>query len=265
MFPKQALSIGINAYVPRHLTLEPCINDASDLSNSLRSIGFRVHCAADPSLNSMKSINRHFVNSIRPGAIVVFYFSGHGVQSGGNNYLVPRNAIGICADNIRSTAIDAQKLINEIYAKEPRLIICILDCCRTVPPEEPLDGNGRFKKALAGTSAGLAPMQVPPSTIIVYACAADDTASPRSQNGRNSLYTYHLLRYIRTPNLDIETLLRYVGADVQRDSKNEQIPYRYSSCNEIICLMSNPGYKAPVPPQYMHARPILRKFLSMNT
>jgi uncharacterized caspase-like protein len=265
MFAKQALSIGVNAYIPNRLTLEPCINDASDLSNSLRSIGFQVHCAVDLNLDSMKSINRRFVNSIRPGAVVVYYFSGHGVQSDGNNYLIPTNAIGICADNIRSTAIDAQKLINEMYAKKPRLIICILDCCRTVPPEDPLDGNSPFKKALSGTSAGLAPMQVPPSTIIVYACAADDTASPRSKNGRNSLYTYHLLRYIRTPNIDIETLLRYVGAEVQRDSKNEQIPYRYSSCNEIICLISNQGYKALAPSQYMHARPIVRKFLSMNT
>ncbi len=264
MFAKQALSIGINAYLPSRLALRPCINDASDLSNSLRTIGFQVHCKTDLDLNSMKSITHQFVNAIQPGAVVLFYFSGHGVQSDGNNYLIPTNAVGISADNIQSTAIDAQKLINAMSAKNPRLIICILDCCRTVPPTDPLDGKSPLKRALAGTRAGFAPMQTPPSTIIVYACAADDTASPRSKNGRNSLYTYHLLHYIRTPNVDIETILRRVAADVQRDSNNEQIPYRYSSCNEVICLVSNQGYNAPVPPQYMRARPIARKFLSMN-
>ncbi len=264
MFAKQALTIGINAYVPSRLALRPCLNDAKDMSNSLRSIGFQVQSAFDTDLDSMKSTTRQFIRSIRPGAVVLFYFSGHGVQFNGNNYLIPTNAIGVCADNIKSTAIDAQKLIDTMYEKKPRLVICILDCCRTNAPVDPLDGSSPFKKALAGTRPGLAPMRPPPSTILVYACAADDTASARSRNGRNSLYTYHLLRYIRTPNVDIETVLKQVAADVQRDSNNEQVPYRYSSCNEIICLTSDQIYKAPMLAQYMQPIPILRKSLLMN-
>jgi uncharacterized caspase-like protein len=264
MFTKQALTIGINAYVPSRLALRPCLNDANDMSNSLRSIGFRVQSAFDTDLDSMKSITRHFVRSIQPGAVVLFYFSGHGVQCNGNNYLIPTNAIGVCADNIKSTTIDAQKLIDAMYERKPRLVICILDCCRTDPPVDPLDGSSPFRRALAGTRPGLAPMRPPPSTILVYACAADDTASARSRNGRNSLYTYHLLRYIKTPNVDIETILKQVAANVQRDSNNEQIPYRYSSCNEMICLTSNPGHKPPMLAQYMQHIPILRKFLLMN-
>jgi uncharacterized caspase-like protein len=266
MSAKQALAIGNNAYVPRRLALRPCINDANDLSNSLRSIGFQVHCKADLDLNSMKSMTRRFVESIQPGAIVLFYFSGHGVQSDGDNYLIPIDSLGICEDNIKSTAIDAQKLINSMYEKRPKLIICILDCCRTDPPETPLDrGKNSFDRVLGGTRAGFAPMRAPPSTIIVYACAADEAASPKSKNGRNSLYTYHLLRYIKTPNVDIETILRHTAADVQRDSNNEQIPYRYSSCNEMVYLVSDKGQNAPLSPQYIQAMPVVRKFPPMNT
>ncbi|CAF1135379.1 unnamed protein product [Adineta steineri] len=245
---KQALSIGINSYSPSHLALRPCIHDATDLHHSLRSIGFQSEYGADLNLNAMKSATHRFVKSIRPGAVVLFYFSGHGVQSDGNNYLVPANATGICADNIKSTAIDAQKLINDMHSRHPRLVICILDCCRTDPPTEPLDASSFYKRALAGTRPGFAPMRAPSSTIVVYACAADDTASPNSKNGRNSLYTYHLLRYIKTPNTDIETVLRYVAADVQKDSAHEQIPFRYSSCNEMICLVGKNIHNAPMSP-----------------
>jgi hypothetical protein len=220
---------------------------------------------ADLDLNPMKSVIYKFINSIQPGAVVVFYFSGHGVESNGINYLIPRNAVGISAANIQSTAIDAQHVINSMHKRNPRLVICILDCCRTDPPDEPIDESSPFKDALAGTRRGLAPMRAPRSTIIVYACAAYETASPNSRNDRNSLYTYHLLRYIRTPNVDIETILKYVAADVARDSNYKQIPYRYSNCNEIIYLASNLGYKDLMSHQYMQTRPIVRKFLSINT
>jgi uncharacterized caspase-like protein len=264
MAPKQALSIGINAYSPSHLILRPCINDATDVHNSLRSIGFQTRYEADLDLKSMKSVTHQFVKSIQPGAIVLFYFSGHGVQHDGNNYLIPTNATGICADNIKSTAIDAQKLITAMHERNPRLVICVLDCCRTDPPEDPLDGSRRSKRALAGTLAGFAPMRAPPSTIVVYACAADDTASPQSRNGRNSLYTYHLLRHIRTPNVDVETILRHAAADVQKESNNEQVPFRYSSCNDMVYLVTHPGHKALVVPRYNQAIPVFRKGFSIN-
>ena len=258
MATKQALTIGINAYVPSRLALRPCRNDATDLSNSLRSMGFQVQNDLDLNLKSMQSATRQFVNSIQPGAIVLFYFSGHGVQCNGENYLIPTNAVGVHVNNIKSTTIDAQSLVDSMYQRRPRLIICILDCCRTQAPVRPLDAFPSPNRALAGTNPGLAPMRTPPSTIIAYACRENDTASAQSKNGRNSLYTYHLLRHIKTPNEDIETLLKRVGTDVQRESNNQQVPYRYSSCNERIYLMSNQRPRVPVGGQFLQPKPAIR-------
>lgn len=259
MMPKQALCIGINSYSPSYLRLRPCIDDATDVHGSLRTLGFRSHCEAELNLKSMKSVTQKFIRSIRPGAVVIFYFSGHGVQAYGNNYLIPADATGISAENIRSTAIDAQQLIADMHARQPRVVIFILDCCRTDPPTQPIDERKNHGPALAGTRPGFAAMQAPPSTIVVYACAADDTASPRSRNGRNSLYTYHLLRYIRTPNVDIETVLRYVAADVQRESENQQIPFRYSSCNEMIFLAGPQAFVPPMPQHAVRAKSLTRE------
>ncbi|CAF0735649.1 unnamed protein product [Rotaria sordida] len=258
MLGKQALCIGINAYVPRHLILEPCLNDAGDVTQALRSLGFQAHFVKDLNYKSMKILTHQFVNSIQPGAIVVFYFSGHGCQFNGNNYLIPTNATGIWAGNVDSTAIDAHKLISSMHKRRPKVVICILDCCRTDAPSEPVDEMNPFSRTLVGMKAGLAPMQASPSTIIVYACAANALASAISMNNRNSLYTYHLLRYIRTPNIDIETLLKYAGVDVKKESKSQQIPYLYNSCKEAIYLAAPNNYKAVVSAQHIHRRSVVQ-------
>lgn len=249
MFSKQSLAIGINHHNPSRLNLKPCINDATDLSVTLKSMGFNALLATDSNLLSMQTAIRQFLKSIQPGAVALFYFSGHGAQYNGNNYLIPSDAVGISASNIQSTTIDAQVLIEKIHQRKPRLVICILDCCRTDAPEGVIDGRARSRGVLPGTKAGLAPMQAPPATLIVFACAAGAAASANSANDRNSLYTYHLLRYIKTPNMDIESILKYVSADVEKESKNWQVPFRYSSCNEFINLATGIAQKGLGKPQ----------------
>ena len=243
MFPKQSLAIGINHHNPSRLNLKPCINDATDISVALKSIGFSALRAVDTDLFSMQRAIRQFLNSIRPGSVVFFYFSGHGAQHNGNNYLIPSDALGISAANIQSTSIDAQVLIDKMHKRKPRLVICVLDCCRTDASVDEIDAGDRRRGILPGLKAGLAPMRAPPATLIAFACAAGAAASAQGANNRNSLYTYHLLRYIKTPNMDIESVLKYVSADVEKETGNWQVPYRYSSCNEFINLVTGVARK----------------------
>jgi uncharacterized caspase-like protein len=243
MFPKQSLAIGISHHNPSRLNLKPCIADAVDLSSALKSIGFDAMCVTDTDLYSTQVAIRKFLKSIQPGAVVLFYFSGHGAQKSGNNYLIPSDAVGISGGNIESTTIDAQAVIEKIHQRKPRLVICVLDCCRSDVSDDAIDAGARPRGILPGVKAGLAPMEAPPGTLIVFACAAGAAASAQAENKRNSLYTYHLLRYIRTPNMDIESVLKYVSADVEKESDNWQVPFRYSSCNEFICLVSGVAVK----------------------
>lgn len=262
MFAKQALCIGNNSYVPSSSYLPSCINDANDLSNSLQSIGFQSYVGIDLDLISMASTLLQFIDSIQEGSVAIFYFSGHGAQYHGKNYLIPTNATGITAENIKFRAIDAQMIIDDMYTKKPRLIICILDCCRTDESEDSTsnDKAARKPRLIRGAKGGLAPMGGLPSTIIAYACAANASASAKSLNNRNSLYTYYLLRHIRTPNVDIETVLKFVAADVQENSDDAQVPYRYSSFNDIIFLVPNQTTNALFIPQCAQRMECSRKF-----
>jgi hypothetical protein len=234
------------------------------MSTSLRSIGFEVHAQIDLDYYLMQSITQRFIRSIQPGAIVVFYFSGHGIQSDGYNFLIPTGDDNIHPDNIKESALSAERLIYDMHLRSPRVVIVILDCCRSywgpgsLLPPSPADS------VPTGMRSGLVPMQTPPATIVAYACAAETVSSSKSRNGRNSMYTYHLLRYITTPNVDIDYVLRTVAVGVQRDSNNEQIPYRYSSCNESICLVVSPVMNVPVWSGIMQPATGFCKSLSKN-
>lgn len=236
MFAKQSLAIGIKHHDLRRLNLEPCIHDAQDVTSALRSIGFKTMIGADLTIRQCRKYLDSFIGSIVPGAVVVFYFSGHGVQWQGRNYLVPSDARGLGVETLSEKALDAQLVIEALHKRRPRLVICILDCCRTDAPMEPLDSWNRFGQSLPRDGPGLAAMKAGPATLIAFACAADDTASANSFNERNSLYTAHLLRYITQRGVDIERVLKFVARDVEAESERSQIPYRYSSCNESIFL-----------------------------
>ena len=83
-----ALLIGNNGYTsaPR---LQNAVNDAADLGGKLIELGFTVNVVTDGTLAHVNTaISRH-VSNLRPGDISLFFYAGHGVQSGGENYLIP--------------------------------------------------------------------------------------------------------------------------------------------------------------------------------
>ena len=249
MHARQALVIGNEAY--RKSPIRSCVNDAADVSMTLSTIGFQVHPATNLTAGAMDKLTDRFIESVQPGSIVIFYFSGHGIQHNGLNYLLGIDDENLNLDTLNLRSLNVQRTMDSLHARNPRLVLFILDACRGYEVEVTTDGARFFNKRLFGVRDGLAPiMQAPPATIIVYACAEDQFSSALSMNDRNSLYTFHLLRHICTPNCDIDMVLRNIAADVQRDPLNllRQVPFRYSSLNEPIYLVEYGGMNAPMSP-----------------
>lgn len=237
MFVKQALAIGVNDYGSSKQNLSSCIHDAKDLLQTLKSIGFQTRIGADSNIHQCRKLIDSFTSSIVPGSVALFYFSGHGCQKSGRNYLLPSPHNTMHEENPIKNMIDAQQVIEAIHRRRPRLIICILDCCRDDEFSELFRTKNGFFNKLPRDKLGLAPMSGPPATLIAFACAAGESASAESFNGRNSLYTAHLLRHIARPGVDIEKILKDVAIEVEIASRRTQVPYRYSSCNESIFLV----------------------------
>ena len=82
-----ALVIGNNEY--KEAPLKNPAHDAEDIANVLRGLGFTVQTKINADQRGMEEAVKEFVREIQNGDVGLFYFSGHGVQVSGENYLMP--------------------------------------------------------------------------------------------------------------------------------------------------------------------------------
>jgi uncharacterized caspase-like protein len=178
---------------------------------------------------------KNFVKSIKPNDFVIFFFAGHGVQWGDQNFLLPCDNGKITGNgrDMQRYATNAQQSLDDMASMKPHFILFLLDCCR----DYWLPSSARSNTA-NNQVGGLNKMNAPPGTLIAFACAPGQTASDRLPDTTNGIFTKYLLKHIITPGLDIEMVLRKVATDVAIETKNSQIPYRVSSImTDNICLI----------------------------
>ena len=144
-----------------------------------------------------------------------FYYSGHGLQYNGENYLLPVDGdLGSEAD-LPYEALHAQRVLDQLQEAGNELNMVVLDACRDTPYGWSKSGG----KGLSVLS------RQPPGSIVMYATSAGKTASDGS--GRNGTFTGELLKNLRTPGLEVSEVFRRTGLEVSRVSNNEQIPAMY--------------------------------------
>ena len=214
---KTALVIGNSNYEVS--PLKNPVNDARDLSETLHQLGFNVITRYDLKMDEMKDALRQFQDSIyaHPG-VALFYFSGHGMQYDGNNYLVPTDADIQSAYEVESEGFAGSRVLKMLEYLDNPLNIVILDACRT----------NSFPVATRGAEKGLAPITTAPTgSIVAYSTAPGDVASDGL--GDNGLYTEELVRAIKTPGLSIEEVFKVTRRSVAYRSDKKQIPWENSS------------------------------------
>lgn len=215
--PRFALLIGNNEY-SGITNLKNPVNDATDMAAALRRLGFVVEVLTNANQvqieEAVVQLGRNLSSS--KDAIGVFFFAGHGVQSGGQNYLIPSNTSVVSEAFLRSRAVASQAVLDTLAAAGNRVNVVILDACR----DNPYGWNRSSARGLA-----LIGVQ-PPSSMIVYATSAGSAAE--DGDGRNGVFTGELLRHIETPGLDISEIFRLTGASVRQKTNGQQIPAIYN-------------------------------------
>ena len=214
---KFALVIGNGAYAGLSRLTNP-VNDADDMAAALQDLGFTVDKVLNGNLDQMERAVSRLKNrlSVSGDAYGFFFYAGHGVQSGGENYLIPVDA-NIPGENyLRSRAVSVQIVLDELNDARNSLNVVVLDACRDNP----------FGWARSG-SRGLALVsRQPADSIIVYATSSGQTASDGT--GRNGLFTGQLLNNLRTPGLEVAEVFKRTGANVSAVSNRQQIPAVYN-------------------------------------
>ncbi len=212
---RTALVIGNSDY---HIApLANPVNDATDMAATLERLGFQVDLRLNLDRKGMRAAIREFGNKLKQGGVGLFYYAGHGVQVEGRNYLVPLGTEIRAADEVVDEAIDAGLVMRKMESAGNPVNIVILDACRDNP----------FVRDFRSLERGLAKMEGPLGSLIAYATAPGDTAL--DGEGRNGLYTKHLLTAMTEPGLSIEQVFKRVRNGVRRETGGEQIPWEESS------------------------------------
>jgi len=230
-----ALVIGNAAYKESPL-LNP-VNDARDMAQLLRELGFEVIYKQNTSQAEMKSAIREFGNNIVKGDVALFYFAGHGAQVSGENYLIPVDALITKEEEIEYESVNAGLVLAQMASAANKLNIVILDACR----------NNPFARSFRSQTRGLAQISAPAGTIIAYATEPGSVAA--DGKGKNGLYTEELLKAARNPGLKIEDVFKQVRVAVRNRSQGKQTPWESSSLEGdfyfIHPLGNGPGDSGP--------------------
>ncbi|MFZ5731187.1 MAG: caspase family protein [Pseudomonadota bacterium] len=233
---RHALVIGNGAY--RNTPLKNPVNDAADMASALRSVGFKVTLGQNLDIRKMRLTIQQFVSTLPAGAAALVFYAGHGVQHGGQNYLLPVDAIGqvTAPRDLDRAAIAVSDLLRDLEGAKPAITVVFLDACR----DSPFAGISGIESGLARTvpRAPRAGGQEQPSggarpnlegVLISYSTAPNAVAADGA--GRNSPYTAHLKRHIVSPNTTLETVLKSTRTGVTKDSQGAQTPWYESSIN----------------------------------
>lgn len=212
-------------------------NDARDVAETLRRLGFRVTLLEDATREQMDDGLRRFGDSLRGGNLGFFYYAGHGVQVDGRNYLVPVGADLEREDEVRFKAIDAEEILAKMRSAKNPVNVVILDACR----DNPFAVGGR---SLGGH--GFASMDAPVGSIIAFSTQPGAQASDGA--GHNGLYTQHLLKYLSEPGLKVEDVFKRVRVAVRSDSGGRQIPWESTSLEGDVYFAAPAAGGAPPAP-----------------
>lgn len=203
-------------------------NDARDMADALTKIGFDTTLVVDVDRRAMGKSIREFGKKLRQrGGVGLFYYAGHGMQIDNRNYLIPVDAPMEEEDEVPYESVDVGSVLAKMESAGNSLNVIILDACR----------NNPFPSQFRSSSRGLARVEAPIGSLVVYSTAPGSVAD--DGDGRNGIFTGHLLEQLRTPGLSLSETVRRTRAAVVKTTQRAQVPWESSSLLNDIAF-TNP-------------------------
>jgi formylglycine-generating enzyme required for sulfatase activity len=244
-----ALVVGNSAYQGLPALRNPA-SDAKAVAAALQDIGFELvggEALLDLDRQGLEKAIQKFGKALSGGSVGLFYYSGHGVQVDGKNYLIPVSANVERRADIKFQLVDMDVVLDEMAYANTQTNLIILDACRT---------NPYTARGFKGSAQGLAPMDAPRGTFIAYSTAPGKVAADGT--AQNSPYSAALAEAIRKPGLRIEDVFIQVGLAVEKSSGGDQQPWQSNNLRGVFRLLPQPGQgetKAPTPAPAPSAAP----------
>ena len=166
------------------------------------------------------------------------YYSGHGIEMGGENYLIPIDAQLASDRDVIDETVPLDRVLQTLDGAS-RLKLVILDACRTNPFLAQIthrDGSRAVDRGLARVD--------PPSGNMLVAFAAKAGTVALDGDGQNSPFTASLAKHLIEPGVDIRLALGEVRDDVLDSTSRVQEPFLYGSLGGTLIALP----KATLPP-----------------
>ena len=229
-----ALVIGNSVY-QNTAELKNPKNDAADMAASLRRLGFEVFEGHDLDKRSMERMIRQFGVKLSGADLALFFYAGHGVAIGGQNYLVPTDARLASEGDADFEGLPLTLVLKQME-REAKTSIVLLDACRDNPLARNLARTMGTRSSQV--SQGLAEVRTGVGTLIGFSTQPGNVATDGT--GRNSPYAEALLRHIEVSGTDVSGVLIAVRNDVLKATDGRQVPWEHTSLTGQVYLKIAP-------------------------
>lgn len=230
-----ALVIGNAKYPDADAPLKEPINDARGIADELKRDGFTVEVGENLTGDAMRKAFERLYDHIKPGSVALIFFSGYGIQSNRQSYMIPVDAQIWTEADVRRDGLSLETVLGEINNRGAGVKIALIDASRRNP----------FERRFRSFSAGLAPIAAPNGTLVMYSAALSSVIS--DNGGEHSLFVQELLKEIRVPDSMAEETLNRTRVGVTRASRSEQVPWISSSLAEDFSFIPGARPMASLP------------------
>jgi uncharacterized caspase-like protein len=250
-----ALVIGESDYATLTALPNP-ERDARAMDDLLDDLGFDVTRVLSADAEKLRDRIAEFVADAAEADVALVYYSGHGVEIGGRNYLVPVDTdLATPASAGRSlVAVDA---LLEDLARTVPVTILLLDACRTdsFPAGQLIELPGG-DVPLAVASGGLGEMRGPVALahaarpeeglgVVIGFAASPGEAALDGPAGGNSPYAAALLKHLSAGGYSFGDVMTMVGEEVYLKTGARQLPWVNSSLRRVLSFGAPPAADDP--------------------
>ncbi len=243
-----ALVIGQSAYSGMLAPLANPKNDARAIDNLLEDLGFDVTRVLDGDDRKLSGEIADFEDEAKHADVALIYYSGHGIEAGGENYLVPVDADLSTPARAGETLIPVSGVLDQL-ARDVPVTILLLDACRTgaFPAGTMIQPPGAAAPVPA-VEAGLAAVRGPSAIgstlvsgspdslgmVIGFAASPGQPALDAAPGESNSPYAAALLKHLGAAGYSFGDVMTMVSEEVYLKTRAQQLPWTNSSLRRVL-------------------------------
>jgi uncharacterized caspase-like protein len=219
--------------------------DARAMDDMLDSLGFAVDRVLDGDAKKLRQEIAGFVEEAKDADVALVYYSGHGVEAGGADFLVPTDTSLNSPEAAGQSLVPVSEVLDELARTVPVTIV-LLDACRTnsfpagqlvqLPGSTtPVEVAAAGLEALRGPTPVARP-NVPADNlgmVIGFAASPGEPALDGDQGG-NSPYAAALLKHFAAGGYSFGDLMTMVSEEVYLKTKARQLPWVNSSLRRVL-------------------------------